>query len=75
MPVARPDDSDAPGAGVAHAPAFPGRAVPAHPVAAGEYDPVRRSLVAGDVLVSVSDGGVQTSDIGTLAPRGWLPFD
>ena len=46
-----------------------------HPVAAGEYDPVRRSLVAGDVLVSVSDGGVQTSDLGTLAPRGWLPFD
>ena len=45
-----------------------------HPTAAGEYDPVRRSLVAGDVLVTVSDGGLQTSDLGTLAPRGWLPF-
>ncbi len=35
---------------------------------------MRRSLVAGDVLVTVSDGGLQTSDLGTLAPRGWLPF-
>ena len=44
-----------------------------HPAAAGAYDPVRRSLVAGDVLVTVSGGGVATSDLATLAPRGGLP--
>jgi len=46
-----------------------------HPVRAGEIDPVRRSLVAGEVLVTVSDGGIQTSELGSLAPRGWLPFN
>jgi hypothetical protein len=45
-----------------------------HPGAAQEYDPVRRALVVGDVLVTVSEGGVRTSDLGTLAPRGWLAF-
>jgi hypothetical protein len=43
-----------------------------HP--AGGDGRVRRSLVAGDLLVTVSDGGVQTSDLTSLAPRGWLPF-
>jgi hypothetical protein len=45
-----------------------------HPVAAGAYGPVRRSLVAGDALVTVSDDGILASDLATLAPRGWLAF-
>jgi hypothetical protein len=44
-----------------------------HP-AGGDGGRVRRSLVVGEVLVTVSDGGIQTSDLGSLAPRGWLPF-
>ena len=36
---------------------------------------VRRSLVVGDALYTVSDGGVLASDLGTLAPRGYASFD
>jgi hypothetical protein len=36
--------------------------------------PVRRSLVVGERLVTVSDGGVATSRLSTLAPLGFLAF-
>jgi hypothetical protein len=45
-----------------------------HPGDEDAYRPVRRSLVAGDALVTVSDGGILVSDLGSLAPRGWLAF-
>jgi hypothetical protein len=45
-----------------------------HPGDEDAYRPVRRSLVAGDALVTVSDGGVLVSDLASLAPRGWLAF-
>jgi len=35
---------------------------------------IRRALVVGDTLYSVSDAGLLASDLGTLAPRGWAPF-
>lgn len=42
-----------------------------HPVANA---PIRRSLVVQGALVTVSKAGVMTSDLATLAPRGWAPF-
>ena len=45
-----------------------------HPGDEDSYRPVRRSLVAGDALVTVSDGGILVSDLASLAPRGWLAF-
>jgi uncharacterized secreted protein with C-terminal beta-propeller domain len=42
----------------------------AHPGSA----PVRRSLVVGDALYTVSDAGVQAADLRTLAPRGYASF-
>jgi uncharacterized secreted protein with C-terminal beta-propeller domain len=42
-----------------------------HPGAA----PVRRSLVVGDALYTVSDAGILASDLRTLAPRGYAAFD
>ncbi|HSJ73456.1 MAG TPA: beta-propeller domain-containing protein, partial [Miltoncostaeaceae bacterium] len=42
-----------------------------HPGAA----PVRRSLVVGDALYTLSDAGIMASDLGTLAPRGYAAFD
>jgi uncharacterized secreted protein with C-terminal beta-propeller domain len=36
--------------------------------------PIRRALVVGDSLVTVSDAGVKSSSIATLAERGWLAF-
>jgi len=41
----------------------------------GEWAPVRRSLVVGDAVLTVSATGVLASDLTTLAPRGWAPFD
>ena len=38
------------------------------------WSPVRRALVAGDALYTVSDTGVMASDLTTLAPEGWLAF-
>ncbi|MCU0309074.1 MAG: beta-propeller domain-containing protein, partial [Thermoleophilia bacterium] len=35
---------------------------------------VRRSVVRGERVFTVSDGGVATSDLGTLRPVGWTPF-
>ena len=37
--------------------------------------PVHRSLVVGDALYTVSDAGIQASDLRTLAPRGYAAFD
>ena len=36
--------------------------------------PIRRSLVVGDRLFTLSDQGVKASDLATLADRGWTPF-
>jgi uncharacterized secreted protein with C-terminal beta-propeller domain len=36
--------------------------------------PVRRSLVAGGRLYTVSERGVEANDLATLAVEGWLPF-
>ncbi|WP_217913977.1 beta-propeller domain-containing protein [Miltoncostaea marina] len=38
------------------------------------WAPVRRALVAGGALYTVSDAGVMASDLTTLAPRAWTPF-
>ena len=42
-----------------------------HPV---EGASIRRALVHGDRLLTVSDAGVMTSDLGTLETRDWVPF-
>jgi hypothetical protein len=36
-------------------------------------EPVRRSLVVGDVLWTLSDTGLQASSLSTLDPLTWLP--
>jgi hypothetical protein len=36
--------------------------------------PIRRALVIGDRLFTLSDGGVLASDLGTLKDAGWAPF-
>ena len=36
---------------------------------------LRRSLVVGDALYTVSDAGILASDLHTLAPRGYAAFD
>ena len=36
-------------------------------------DPVRRSLVVGDVVWTMSDSGLQASSLSTLDPLDWLP--
>jgi hypothetical protein len=38
------------------------------------WSPVRRSVVVGDALYTVSETGVLGSDLSTLAPRGWAAF-
>jgi hypothetical protein len=35
---------------------------------------IRRSVVIGDVLYTVSERGVKASDLTTMADRGWTPF-
>lgn len=45
-----------------------------HPGPADAWSPVRRSLVAGDALYTVSDTGVMASSLATLEPRGWTGF-
>lgn len=35
---------------------------------------IRRSVVARDLLYTISDAGVRASSLDTLADRGWLPF-
>jgi hypothetical protein len=36
--------------------------------------PIRRTLVVGNRLFTVSDQGVKASDLDTLADRAWIPF-
>jgi len=36
--------------------------------------PIRRSLVVGDTVMTVSEDGLQTSDLRTLQDRSWLAF-
>ena len=44
--------------------------VPAFPAGAQ----IRRSLVTGATLWTLSDTGLKASDLATLAPLGWVPF-
>jgi len=47
-----------------------------HPDGGGEsWSPVRRSLVVGNALYTVSETGIMASDLTSLTPRGWLAFD
>jgi uncharacterized secreted protein with C-terminal beta-propeller domain len=39
-----------------------------------EFDPIRRSVVVGDGLYTVSGKGVKASALGTLAARAWIAF-
>jgi hypothetical protein len=41
-----------------------------HPGSAG----IRRTLVVGDVLYTLSDGGLKGSSLGTFAMRSWIDF-
>src|SRR5262249_33862089 len=36
--------------------------------------PIRRSVVVGGSVLTVSDAGVRSSDLVTLAPQGWAAF-
>jgi uncharacterized secreted protein with C-terminal beta-propeller domain len=36
--------------------------------------PVRRALVIGDTLWTISEPGASANDLGTLDSRGWVPF-
>ena len=36
--------------------------------------PIRRSLVVGDALYTVSDTGVKATDLASFADEGWAPF-
>jgi uncharacterized secreted protein with C-terminal beta-propeller domain len=38
------------------------------------FDPIRRSLVVGDGLYTVSAKGVKASELGDLSPRAWIAF-
>jgi hypothetical protein len=41
----------------------------------GQYPaPVRRSVVVGDRLFTLSELGVKASDLATLADEAWVPF-
>lgn len=39
-----------------------------------DIHPIRRSVVVGDRLLTLSDSGVQTNDLTTLAERSWLAY-
>ena len=54
-----------------------GRARGIDPAGRVEHDqmsPIRRSLVVGDSVVTVSENGVKASSLATLAERGWAEF-
>jgi len=54
-----------------------GRARGIDPLGKVEHDqayPIRRSLVVGDSVLTVSDNGVKASSLATLAERGWAAF-
>ncbi len=40
----------------------------------GDQWPVRRSLVVGGRLVTISDVGIERNDLASLAEEAWLPF-
>ena len=42
--------------------------------AGSSSSPIRRSLVVRNALYTVSELGVKSSDLGTLADLGWVPF-
>ena len=47
-----------------------------HPIGAGETgysSPIRRSLVLGKYLVTVSRSGVKLNDFTTIKPLAWIP--
>ena len=47
------------------------------PLGKVEHDqayPIRRSLVVGDSVLTVSENGVKESSLATLAERGWAAF-
>jgi len=39
-----------------------------------EGSPIRRSLVVGDSVLTVSENGIKASSLATLAERGWAAF-
>jgi hypothetical protein len=45
-----------------------------HPAGGGWSPPVRRAVVVGDTLYTLSELGVKASALATLADRAWLPF-
>jgi hypothetical protein len=45
-------------------------ATPANP-AGGQ---IRRSLIAGNALWTLSDAGLKANDMATLTPLAWVPF-
>jgi uncharacterized secreted protein with C-terminal beta-propeller domain len=45
-----------------------------HPTGAGGGAAIRRSVVVGDSVFTVSDAGVASSSLATLAAEGWAPF-
>jgi len=47
-----------------------------HPAAADfpAGSQIRRSLVIGDTLWTLSDSGLKANELNTLAPQGWVPF-
>jgi hypothetical protein len=48
--------------------------VVAHPPRHGVPPPIRRSLVVGATLYTLSEGGVKASDLKSLADRAWIPL-
>jgi len=57
--------------------AFTELALVTHPTSDewGGSPPIRRSLVVGDVLWTVSGAGLQANDLSTLDQIAWLPFE
>jgi uncharacterized secreted protein with C-terminal beta-propeller domain len=45
-----------------------------HPANSQQQFPITRSLVADNLLFTVSEGGIMASDLGSLSERAWLPF-
>jgi uncharacterized secreted protein with C-terminal beta-propeller domain len=58
--------------GRAHGIEFVGRIT--HPAGTSPAAAIRRSVVVGASVFTISDGGVASSSLATLAPEGWAPF-